>query len=279
MSEPVFKDINLHTLFRQQGYIRLPLFTEEQIGKLSTIYNTYREAHRLADSTRYFHATQDTGNSQLAREVDQAIKQVMLPVVQAHFCNYKVLIGAFLIKEPGQGSVHHLHQDWNFAQEPEHYSFNIWLPLQPTNRQNGCLRFLPGSHRIVPTIRPNFNFPWAFAGLESDIEPYLKEEPTTIGECICLDHSVIHSSWPNNTNEQRVVAILTLIPEVSDIKHYYCEDGQTIEEYTIQVDDIYTMRYGQRPVSGILVQKGRYNFPKIDKQQFADWIMQHPPTL
>jgi len=269
----IIKDEVLNHRFRNNGFLKLRIFDDSVISKLAEVYEKYRTEHEKVAGTNPFHATQDSQNPQMAMDVDRDIKGILAPEVEKHFQNYKFLIGAFLVKEPGEKSVHHLHQDWNFTDESKFFSFNIWVPLVPTNRQNGCLRFLPGSHKIVPTIRPNYEFPFAFKEVEPMIEDFLEDVPTALAECILLDHSVLHSSLPNLSGNPRVVAILTVVPKEAEIVHYFCENGHTLEKYKIEVEDIYYMRRGSRPEKGILLVKTEFNFPVVSKEVFTKWLI------
>ena len=62
------------------------------------------------------------------------------------------------ITKPGfSGAETPWHQDAAFLTEPSYFETVVfWMPLQPVDTSNGCMRFLPGSHRgpIVPHHSP-----------------------------------------------------------------------------------------------------------------------------
>ena len=274
---PFLKDESLNRQFHRDGFIKLRKPDRQIVEALCKIYDAFRDYHSGEDMANRFHATQDAKNPELAKNIDEQIKQTLAGWVEKNFTGYKMVLGAFLIKEPGEGSVHALHQDWNFTDESVWFSSNLWIPLSLTNRQNGCLRFLPGSQHITPTIRSNYMFEWAFREVEKECNDYLVDVPTKEEECILLNHATVHSSWPNLSEQPRVVTILTLVPENAELLHYYSEDGRNIEEYQIDIPDIYTMSLGKRPEAAKLVRKFMYDTAPVTPELFARWIHSRIP--
>ncbi len=54
-----------------------------------------------------------------------------------------------ILKPPGYGAATPWHQDDAHRNDPgTHYEqLSLWLPLQPATEANGCMRFMPGTHR------------------------------------------------------------------------------------------------------------------------------------
>lgn len=58
-----------------------------------------------------------------------------------------------ILKPAGYGAPTPWHQDEAYWDPGlEYQSFSMWMPLQEATRENGCMQFLPGSHRfeVVP---------------------------------------------------------------------------------------------------------------------------------
>ena len=45
------------------------------------------------------------------------------------------------------GSATPWHQDNGLWRDGETEPFNFWIPLEPATRKNGCMQFIPGSHK------------------------------------------------------------------------------------------------------------------------------------
>ena len=53
-----------------------------------------------------------------------------------------------IIKPPAGGAETPMHQDEAYWSEATEYdSLSIWFPLQDVSEENGCMRFVPGSHQ------------------------------------------------------------------------------------------------------------------------------------
>lgn len=272
MNSTILRDRALDSRFKRDGYLKLPIIDRASLEALRNLYALTRQAHEAVATSNPFHSTQDTFNGDLIAYVDQEAKRVLMPLVMEHFHNYKVLTANFLVKEPGPDSVLHPHQDWSFVDETEFFSFNIWIPLEPTERANGCLRFLPGSHRIVPTIRANDKYTWAFQGVIDSVEQHLLDVPTDEGDCVLLNHSVIHGSWPNLGSQPRVALVLGMCPANASLRHYVSNNGKTVRVFGILPEHIVNLRRGEPPIGAELLETYDYDFPQVDEAGFRAWL-------
>ncbi len=278
VNSSILRDSSLDKQFKQDGFLRLPLFQQGQIDALRLLYESTRLAHETVAKTNPFHSTQDTFDSELIRHVDQEAKRILMPTVSAHFEYYKVLTANFLVKEIGPNSVLHPHQDWNFVDENEFFSFNIWIPLESTERSNGCLRFLAGSHKIVPTIRANDNYVWAFQSIKDYLNELLVDVPTKEGECVLLNHSVIHGSWPNMGTQPRVALVLGMCPAEAPLRHFVSKDGKTVQEFGITPELIVNLRKGENPEGAPLLNSYAFEFPSVSIESFQKWMTERSST-
>ena len=244
----------------------------ETINKLKCLYETYRKEHEMGAKVSLFHSTQDSQNAELAKKIDKEIRLILGHTLAENFKDYKIVLGAFLVKEPGSGSIVPPHQDWNWTDEQKYFSCNVWIPLSDTGRINGGLRVVPSSHRIIPTIRPNYNYTWAFEDVVQSIEAHLIDVDTQVGECVLIDHSVIHASYANLASTSRVAAIVTIVPKEANLYHFFCEDGQTVEKYPVETEDIYHMRYKVKPEYLTSDVSFDYDFPRVNETVFQEWI-------
>lgn len=276
MQKPrVFRDEKLQKEFDENGFVKFRMFSPEQMARLHNFYMDTQDAHETVADKRKFHSTNDTDNSELIFDADSIIKQVMFEEMDKHFCGYKTIEASYLLKQPDLGSELPPHQDLRFVDEEKFYSFNIWVATEPTNKQNGCLRFLKGSHRLHNTIRTFPSYPWKYRDLTPLIPSYMTDVPTEVGDCIVLNHACIHASYPNLSGKTRIAAILAMIPEEAEIYHYFLPDGNPdnpVEEYTMDPKDFIHLKEGERPQSAKLIQTFSYDFSAMDKADFLAWI-------
>jgi phytanoyl-CoA hydroxylase len=79
-----------------------------------------------------------------------------LTAIARHFLGDDLLLkfNSCFVKSARTGSATPWHQDNGLWRDGETEPFNFWMALDPATRANGCLQFIPGSHRteIVPHV-------------------------------------------------------------------------------------------------------------------------------
>lgn len=134
------------------------------------------------------------------------------------------LINAFLwAKPPELGSEKPWHQDMAFAppgfDTDAHSVITVWVAVDPATEQNGCLQFIPGSHRhgLFPHTGDEERAP-GDAPLGAAVEPHVDPArvlpgvapvsvPLPPGSAVAFDGRVLHRSAPNTTASQPRTAI------------------------------------------------------------------------
>jgi ectoine hydroxylase-related dioxygenase (phytanoyl-CoA dioxygenase family) len=117
-----------------------------------------------------------------------------------------------ICKPPGSTAETPWHQD--FAYHDPRFDMEglmFWVPLQPVTPENGCLRFIPGSHlsdEVLPH-HPINNDPRS-RGLECDSVDVNKAilAPLPLGGASIHHARTLHSAGPNKTPSARRAYIL-----------------------------------------------------------------------
>lgn len=165
---------------------------EELAWEKDTAPGTLRDAFRMH---RYHTAFMDLARH--ARMTEVAARLLGAPL--------RLYASQMFAKQPRVGSVVPLHQDmpyWPFD-PPEMITF--WIALDESRRENGCVRFLPGSHRlgrlhhVASGVHGN--------SLRTE-DPRVEGLPETAIEIeagsICLHHALAaHRSDPNTSDKPR----------------------------------------------------------------------------
>lgn len=60
-----------------------------------------------------------------------------------------VKFNSCFLKPARTGSATPWHQDNGLWRDGETEPFNFWMPLEPATRENGCMQFIPGSHKTA----------------------------------------------------------------------------------------------------------------------------------
>lgn len=136
----------------------------------------------------------------------QAIAQQILGENARSTCDLAILKQAYV----GTGTP--WHQDEAFRDPSlEYHELNIWVALQDATTQNGCLRYLPGSHRneVLQHGPPN-NDPTSQA-LEC-VAAFDQENVVTCelpaGGCAMHHSRMLHSAGPNVSTGSRLAYVM-----------------------------------------------------------------------
>jgi hypothetical protein len=80
---------------------------------------------------------------------------------------------------------------------------NVWAPLVPTTKRNGCLRLIPGSHKWdqLGSLLPKRNSTWGYLEVDTDQQHQQAHEVLDIeldpGDVLLFKQKLIHSGNPN----------------------------------------------------------------------------------
>ncbi|TRY95062.1 hypothetical protein DNTS_004692 [Danionella cerebrum] len=123
-----------------------------------------------------------------------------------------ILQSMYIFKQPGIGGEVSPHQDATFLfTKPLGRVVGFWIALEDATLDNGCLWFIPGSHkdgisrRMVRT--PKGSFPLTdFVGREKDYDDKLfVPAPVKKGGAVLIHGEVVHRSAANTSDASRHV--------------------------------------------------------------------------
>jgi hypothetical protein len=126
----------------------------------------------------------------------------------------------FFIKEPGSKSYVSWHQDLNYWGLDGEQEVTAWVALTPATVENGCMRFVPGSHekKVVPHVDSFGPDNLLTRGQEIAVEV---DEATAVnvvmraGQASFHHGHMFHASGPNKTNSRRLgVAVRYVAPSM-----------------------------------------------------------------
>jgi len=275
---PVFRDKKLQSQFEHEGFVKLKLFSPAQIEKLRNYYDEVQSEHEASLQSPALYSSVETGNPELLIAVDKLLKETIMDQVKATFQNYQTLISNFLIKDSGDETELMPHQDLTFVNEPEECSFNLWIPLQKTDRDSGQLRVFKGSHLISKTLRVVPDYPRPFLPYLDTIRELFTDIETEIGECVVINHSVLHGSSINRTGKPRVAIIMGFCTEGADIHYHYMPDGDSskIEKYLMKAEDYYHFKPDGRPLFAKQIDTISHRYELVPEQVFKSWVRKNP---
>ncbi len=196
--ETILKD------FRREGYVILKdVFSKDYIN---TLHADFIGSYNHLFSEEYKKKVLQVGHRrvQVSVEVKNAFNspdlyanQLILPILEGIF-NTKFIISDLtcVTSLPGAKSMPQ-HRDGaifkGVALAPllPAYAVGLLIPLIPFTKLNGPTRYWPGSHRS-PLHSDDF-----------EDNPNFIEPEINMGSCILMDHRLVHSGNPNQSDEKR----------------------------------------------------------------------------
>ena len=150
---------------------------------------------------------------------------------------------------PGKQEEYPWHQDhYNWNMEPV-LNISAWLAITPATLENGCVEFIPQSHRkIIPSaLDTDPRMSLRFGGVASDLAyvDETKKVPMVMeaGQFFLFNERVLHHSNPNRTNMHRLgLAIRVTVPIAKVSEPFPCillsgEDRMGFNQYVAPPTD------------------------------------------
>jgi ectoine hydroxylase-related dioxygenase (phytanoyl-CoA dioxygenase family) len=262
-------------LLNVNGYFTLKLIDDETIQQLKNIYIT-----NFNDNETTFYSSSFHQDINLKKEVNQQILNLLSETINQYFSNYKVLGTSYLKKQANQHNPLPLHQDWTVTDEENYGSFTIWIPLQDTTIQNGAIRVIPCSHQVENNFRAP-SIPVAFEQERQLFEQHLQTLELKAGEAFVFNQKLMHASFPNQTNEERLALTIGLsAKEAKLFMLYFNAQKHEISQYSMP-DDMF-LHYPdiiEKPLIGTLEKTYSYYPKKFLYTDFLQTLFQNRQQL
>ena len=203
--------------FRADGYL-LPgrqLFSPERLDALEAIFDEHLAAKgaKLSDEL-------DTPHFRDPRLLEFLLSDEVLDTVQPLVGpDIALWTSHFISKDPFTGRATPWHEDsafWNGRLSAYDHIVTVWLALGPSNRENGCMRVIPGSHLnggfsegYVPTDMSVQTFHAQLSGVDESMAVDFELQR---GEFSLHDGRIVHGAKPNTSSIRRTGYTMRYFP-------------------------------------------------------------------
>jgi hypothetical protein len=210
--------------FRQQGFTWVPrITTDEELEWLDSVYDHLFEQKLAGVPGGYFDLSRPydaPGEDHLPQVLfpDQVVPELRDTV---YYRNARRIIARLLgedeadltgwshmiDKPPFHGHETPWHQDESYWEPALTYqAAGAWMPLEDVDTENGCMTFLPGSHRSEVLPHKHISDDPAVHGLELAVEIDTSSAvpvPLRAGGATFHHPRMIHSTGPNRSPRRR----------------------------------------------------------------------------
>lgn len=280
MVAPLFRDDRYQSLFAQDGFVKVPLLSGEQVDALLAFFDETREGHQVAQ--KLHHTSTDTRNADLIYRVDSRIKAIFGPALDNLLSDYKALAGTYHIKETGTGSATGIHQDPTFVDETDYCSANVWVALHDIDAHNGNLFFVKGSHRAVSSLRITPSFPGFYEKFREELPQMLTHVPLKKGEAVIFNNATIHGATDNSTNRPRLAATLLVCSAPAQWLLYYRDEHSTdahVGRYVLDMEAFVALAQNGKPGADVLDGYVACEFPQLELADFEKKMGRAPAPV
>lgn len=221
LPHPDFRSPDLDAPFLRDGWLVAPSLGPPEIEALRTLWAEVGPEHAGAMAT----TSHRTDSEPLRRRVSETIGRAAESLTSDLVPGYRFVSAGFMVKRPGAGAVR-LHRHEALLDEGRHAALLVWVPLQDTSSESGCMVVVSGTHRSR-----------SLTGLEIPESPEAREVPMAAGQALVMDHRLIHGSRPNLSGDERLAVSILLAPD--RVPLWYCRRSPRLLEIFEVPDDFY----------------------------------------
>lgn len=222
--------------YREQGYhlYKKPLFSPEKMAKLTSIFE-----EQLAEKGSKLSDELDTPHFRDPRLLEFLLADEVLDLVEPLIGPDIILWSShFICKDPFVGRQTPWHEDsayWNGRFDKYDNIVTVWLAIDRSNKENGCMRVIPGTHHNgfsdYETVDMSVNtFHATIKDIDESKAVYFELEP---GQCSLHDSRIIHGATANTSPYRRcgytmrfLSADTKVVPEKNENWQIFLARGQ-----------------------------------------------------
>lgn len=205
---------------------------------LEALQKHYQENHNFQSPRGGMFYSLYSRDVEYRQKVHDGIGEILKPLYDSLFQDYRVVLNSYIVKVNGPESEFCLHQDSTGIDETKYSNLSVWIPLQDTNMENGCMCVVPHSHKMFSPYR-GISFDGPFEKITDTVRRYLQPIELKKGEILLFDNRLVHNSVVNMSGKDRVVIMSGVYPSDAPLISCYKdpEKADSLIELIEQSDD------------------------------------------
>lgn len=265
----------LQNKLAKDGYVVVDVLDEKEVLALKQLYDETKDQHLINNEAT--HTSTDTKNPEFVEYIDKSIEKIIRPKLDQLMEHYDYMLTTYIVKEPGNNNITGFHQDPTLVDQDDKIGANIWIPLQDTDKKNGCLQFIKGSHRFGNLLVVTPDFPTVFEKYRDELPYFLTDVPLKAGQGVVFDNKLIHSANPNHSSSARLAIVSALKSADCDWVYYY-RDPESLKVHKYPIDYASYLKYpkGAKP-EGEPIGEVAHEFEQKTYSEFVRFMLKNYP--
>ncbi|MES2622251.1 MAG: phytanoyl-CoA dioxygenase family protein [Bacteroidota bacterium] len=222
----LFKDTAIEKKYVEDGFVILPVLDEKVLTQIKSLYHYYY-SHQVEGLQPLLR----TGSSKNNIEMHYQIAGIVTPVLEKWFKPFAFNANHFIVKGANDPNEFRLHQDWNVVDETRFIAAHIWIALQDIDQTNGGLFVATGSHKFFENYRSG-SCGIAFIERTEKVRSSVTNMKVKAGEAVVYQQALFHGSYPNTTNQPRLVCLSSIRPVQAPMVYFH-QQGEQLQCYEI----------------------------------------------
>ena len=225
----VFKNIRHQNDFDENGYVILPLLSEEVVQSLRKLHHD----QFIPNDNPTWSLNAEAGaakNDYIAHET----KQLISPFLDKELTNYVNYGGTFFTKPKGYAELP-LHQDTVMANSEVGFGCYTWMPLEDVTEENGCLFMVKKSHLFFKNLI-SFTYKNDVIARSSVPAESIRSLAMKAGEVLFFNGRLFHGSYENKSDSLRVAVNVPILGKDVPFVYYNKKNDTTAQEYYVTAE-------------------------------------------
>lgn len=211
--------------YREHGFIDpIRIFTDSEAGRMRTLLEAFETrrgpvfTENRARPGDHFQGSYRFKSHLLFKWLADAIRHPSILDIVEDLIGPDILCWTthWFIKEAHSPQFVSWHQDSNYWGVETDDLVSVWLALSPATVESGCIRLLPGSHRVSPMVHDDTyaedNMLTRGQTIRNIDESQAVNLEVLPGEVAIFDYRLAHASYPNHSDERRIGIGIRYIP-------------------------------------------------------------------
>ena len=256
---------HLNETYRNQGCCKFQLFEPEELSQFKEESLLLVNSLKDKKYKRKFNSISHSNEDDVRKQSIDLINHYFVPKINTLIKpEFEVLPGVHLIKPRGLKTKLGQHQDSAIVNELNSETLSVWMPLQNTDKWNGTLSIVPGSH-LLNNYQRGPTVPNSLLSKIKNIDYLAIPINLKAGEAFFFHSATFHGSSRNLKGPNRLAVNAIVKKKTDDLIYYFYKNNSVVEMYKIDLDYYkYNDIYSQPNKTYSLVKEEKWQDIEVD---------------